>query len=145
VPEPVTEPEQTVSGRLNLTATETEEKVLKEYLENNASAVLAEKINNGVRIEKDGKTLINKKTLETFMRYAGQEAQKLAAKGARNMCVGQDTVFGWAVHYFEEDSIEGTLFNEDGTEYKPPKPVSKKAAAKPASPPHPSLNRRYSI
>ena len=28
-------------------------------------------------------------------------------------------MYGWAVHYFEEDSIEGTLFNADGTEYKP--------------------------
>lgn len=28
-------------------------------------------------------------------------------------------VFGWAIHYFEEDFIEGTLFNEDGSEYKP--------------------------
>ena len=33
-------------------------------------------------------------------------------------------MYGWAVHYFEEDSIEGTLYNEDGTEYKPPKPVT---------------------
>lgn len=33
-------------------------------------------------------------------------------------------VYGWAVHYFEEESIEGTLYNEDGTEYKPaPKPT----------------------
>ena len=33
-------------------------------------------------------------------------------------------MYGWAVHYFQEDSIEGTLFNADGTEYKPtPKPT----------------------
>ena len=42
---------------LNLTATTTEEKVLKEYLEQNASEVLADKINNGVQVEKDGKKL----------------------------------------------------------------------------------------
>ena len=35
------------------------------------------------------------------------------------VCVDDKTVFGWAMHYFEEDSIEGTLYNEDGTEYKP--------------------------
>jgi hypothetical protein len=49
-------------------------------------------------------------------------------------------VFGWAIHYFEEDSIEGTLFNEDGSEYKKPIPTKKqtttttqpvKAVAKP--------------
>ena len=27
--------------------------------------------------------------------------------------------FGWAIHYFEEEKIEGKLYNEDGTEYKP--------------------------
>ena len=32
------------------------------------------------------------------------------------------------IHYFEEDSIEGTLYNEDGTEYKPSKPVKVKQA-----------------
>ena len=42
---------------LNLTATTTEEKVLKEYLEQNASEVLADKINNGVPVEKDGKKM----------------------------------------------------------------------------------------
>ena len=42
-----------------------------------------------------------------------------------------DVIFGWAIHYFEEDSILGTLYNEDGTEYKAPKPAPKpkKAAA----------------
>ena len=40
--------------------------------------------------------------------------------------VANDTVFGWAIHYFEESSIEGTLYNEDGTEYKiTPKPVQR--------------------
>jgi hypothetical protein len=49
---------------LNLTANSEEQKLIKEYLEENASEILAEKINNGVKIEKDGITLINKKTLE---------------------------------------------------------------------------------
>jgi hypothetical protein len=30
-----------------------------------------------------------------------------------------DIVFNWVIHYFEEDSIEGKLYNEDGTDYKP--------------------------
>lgn len=110
---------------LHLTATTTEEKVLKEYLEQNASEVLGDKINNGVPVEKDGKKLISKKTLAGFMEYATKEAQNQAAKGATSACLHSDIVFGWAIHYFEEDSILGTLYNEDGTEYKPPKPAPK--------------------
>ena len=110
---------------LNLTATTTEEKVLKEYLEQNASEVLADKINNGLPVEKDGKKLISKKTLAGFMKYATDEARKQAAKGATSACLHSDIVFGWAIHYFEEDSILGTLYNEDGTEYKAAKPATK--------------------
>lgn len=113
---------------LNLTATNAEQTILLDYLQNNASEVLAEKINNGVRIVKDGKILISKKTLDTFWDYAGKEAQKLAEKGARVKAVDHTTVFGWAIHYFEEDCEIGKLFNEDGTEYKPPKSVTKTTA-----------------
>ena len=110
---------------LHLTATTTEEKVLKEYLEQNASEVLADKINNGVPVEKDGKKLVSRKTLAGFMKYATEEARQQAAKGATCSCLHSDIVFGWAIHYFEEDSIPGTLYNEDGTEYKAPKPAPK--------------------
>ena len=115
---------------LNLCAEGTEQLLLKEYLESNASEVLADKINNGVTIEKDGKTLINKKDFSTFMNYACEEARKLAESGARFACIDHSTVFGWAIHYFEENAIEGKLFNEDNTEYIPPKPVIK-ASTKP--------------
>ena len=47
---------------------------LKAYLEQNASETLADKINNGVKIVKDGKTLLNKKTLDGFMDFALEEA-----------------------------------------------------------------------
>ena len=63
---------------LHLTATTIEEKALKEYLEQTVSEELAEKINNGVPVEKDGKKLISKKTLAGFMEYATKEAQKQA-------------------------------------------------------------------
>ncbi len=110
--------------RLNLETKTKEQELVKAYLEENASATLAEKINNGTPFEKDGKTFINKKTLDGFMKYASGEAKKLAAKGANSACVEDKVVYGWAIHYFEEDSIEGTLFNADGTEYKPaPKPT----------------------
>ena len=108
--------------KLNLQAVTKEEQKVKAYLEANASGVLAEKINGGVHIQKDGKTLINKKTLAGFMKFACDEAKKQAEKGASSACIDDDTVYGWATHYFEEDSIEGTLYNEDGTEYKAPMP-----------------------
>ena len=117
--------------KLNLEAKTKEQELVKAYLEENASEVLAEKINSGVRIEKDGKTLINKKTLDDFMKYASDEARKLASKGANSVCVEDKVVYGWAVHYFEEDSIEGTLYNEDGSEYKPAPKITDKPVVKP--------------
>lgn len=105
--------------RLNLETKNKEQELIKAYLEENASETLAEKINNGTPFEKDGKTFTNKKTLDGFMKYASDEARKLALKGANSACVECNVVYGWAIHYFEEDSIEGTLFNADGTEYKP--------------------------
>ena len=104
------------------------EKRIKDYLENNVSETLAEKINNGVHITKDEKILINKKTLSGFMKYAGSEARKLAEKGANFACIEDTTVYSWAIHYFEEESIEGNLYNEDGTEYR----VEVKPTPKPA-------------
>ena len=112
--------------KLNLEAKTKEQELVKAYLEENASETLAEKINNGVRIEKDGTTLLNRKSLDGFFKYASDEARKLASKGANFACVEDTVVYGWAVHYFEEDSIEGTLFNEDGSEYK----IQPKATAK---------------
>ena len=105
--------------KLNLETNKKEYEIIKEYLENNVSEELANKINNGVKIVKDNKTLINKKTLNTFMQYANEEARKLAQQGANYACIEDKTVFGWAIHYFEEDEFEGKLYNEDGTEYKP--------------------------
>ncbi len=113
--------------KLNLETNNEAEKRIKEYLENNSSEILAEKINNGVHITKDEKILINKKTLSGFMKYANSEARKLAEKGANFACIEDITVYGWAIHYFEEESIEGNLYNEDGTEYK----VEIKATPKP--------------
>lgn len=104
---------------LNLTAQNKQEELILNYLQNNASETLADKINNGTTFEKDGKPLLNKKTLAGFMKYACDEARKLAEKGANCACVEDNVVFGWAIHYFEEDSIEGTFYTIDGEEYKP--------------------------
>lgn len=126
--------------KLRLEAKTKEQELVKAYLEENASDILAEKINNGARIVKDGAVLLNKKTLDGFMTYAADEARKLAEKGARSACVEGKTVCGWAVHYFEEDGIEGTLYNPDGTEYRPkPKAADKPKPVSPAVKPEPQL------
>lgn len=104
---------------LNLTAQNKQEELVLKYLQNNASETLADKINNGTPFEKDGKPLLNKKTLAGFMRFACDEARKLAEKGANSTFIDDQTVYGWATHFFEEDSIEGTLYTIDGAEYKP--------------------------
>lgn len=107
---------------LNLKTNDNQQERLKAYLQENVSEILADKINNGVKIEKDGKTLISKKDLDGFIDFACKKAQEQAEKGKRSAMVEDETVFGWAMHYFEEDSIEGKLYNPDGTPYEPPKP-----------------------
>lgn len=129
---------------LNLEAKTPAEQKVKAYLEQNASEVLAHKINEGVKIVKDGKTLLNKKTLSGFMKFACDEAKKQAEKGANSACIDDAVVYGWAVHYFEEDSIEGTLCNEDGTEYKAPMPKPAPLPTK-YEPPKPKPKPQMSI
>jgi hypothetical protein len=79
-------------SRTNLTAKSSTETRILEYLEANASAVLAEKIRAG------------KKTIAGAMNYAKTEAKKLA-RGESSICVDDETVFGWIVHFFEENDI----------------------------------------
>ena len=129
---------------LNLEAKTTAEQKVKTYLEQNASEVLARKINEGVKIVKDGKTLLNKKTLAGFLKYACNEAKIQAEKGAQSACIDDDTVYGWAVHYFEEDGIEGMLCNEDGTEYMAPMSNSAPPPTK-YEPPKPKPKPQMSI
>lgn len=113
-------------SKLNLATKTKEQERIKAYLEENASDALVKKINDGVEIIKDTKLVINKKDLDGFWNYAIEEARKQADKNARGAIVDDETVFGWAVHYFEEGSIEGKLYNLDGTEYKPVKKQEEK-------------------
>ena len=113
---------------LNLQAKTKEQQRIKAYLEENASEILADKITNGVYVQKDDKTLLNKKTLDGFLKFACDEAKKQAEKDASCACIDDDVVFGWAVHYFEENSIEGILYSEDGAEYRPEKVVRQSPA-----------------
>jgi hypothetical protein len=77
---------------LKLTAKNaTEERVLA-YLQENVSEILAGKINAG------------SKTLSGALSYAKDEARKLAS-GESCVCVDDATVFGWIIHYFEEDHV----------------------------------------
>lgn len=110
--------------KINLEAKDESQKRILEYLEENASEILANKINNGVQVEKDGKQLLSKKDLDSFFIYATNEAKKMA-ENKSYACIDDKTVYGWAIHYFEEDEIQGKLFNLDGTEFEPPKPIKK--------------------
>lgn len=140
-------------SNLNLKANTLEEQIILKHLIPQVSDVLAEKINNGVHIQKEGKTLINKKDLSTFMDYLYEEAKKRIPEKARHgkQCVGMEgeDILGIAIHYFEEDSIEGKLYNEDGTEYQPPKPVKKTTTpstpAVPYTPPNPAPKPQLNI
>ncbi len=77
---------------LNLTASNRNEELVLEHLKNTVTDILAEKINNG------------KKTLAGGWNFIVSEAKKKAVQGCA--AIEDKEVFGWAVHYFEEDSIE---------------------------------------
>ena len=105
---------------------------IKKYLEENASPELAKKINNGVPVQKDGKTVINKKDLDGFWAYASQKARATKESYTEN-----EIVFGWAMDYFNDDSIIGTLYTEDGKKYNAPKTTVQPVPAPTVTPPKP--------
>ncbi len=127
--------------KLNLVAKVIEQEKIKEYLENNISEALAEKINNGAQITKENTVLLNKKDLNGFWSYATSEAKKLVEKNSNSVYVNDEIVYGWAIHYFEEDSIEGVLYNQDGSEYKPKTEVTKQVESKPKASPKNTTNQ----
>lgn len=88
----------------------TEQKVL-DYLNANASPTLTGKINDG------------KKTLKGALEYAKSEAKKLA-KGSGSIMVDDETVYGWIIHFFEEDSIEESKPRTTKTAGKAKKPAA---------------------
>lgn len=116
---------------LNLETKTKEQEIIKDYLQKNASENLAKKINNGVKVQKDEKTLLNKKDLDGFIKFATDEARKQAEKGATCACIEDSVVFGWAIHYFEEDEIIGTLYNEDGSLYEEKPKIETKPKVEP--------------
>lgn len=111
-------------NNIKLEASNAAETRVLRYLQENASAVLAEKINAG------------KKTLAGALEYAKDEAKALA-RGSSCVCVDDDTVFGWIVHYFEEDHIKDHVGHAAAKKRavlpasmpaKPEKAVAKRAA-----------------
>ncbi len=130
---------------LNLTPNDEQDEKVLNYLQNNASEVLASKINSGTPFEKDGKLLTNKKSLLDFAEYACKEAQSLSKKGAKWKMVDDQTVYGWAIHFFEEDTIVGTLYNDDGTEYKPVIKHVQNNTIKPQTQPKKTQNIQFSL
>lgn len=80
-----------MAAELKLEAKTHNEELILNHLKETASDILAEKINNG------------KKTLQGCWNYITSEAKKKAINGCA--CIEDKEVFGWATHYFYEDSI----------------------------------------
>jgi len=102
----------------NMTA---EERIIAEYIEENASDVLVEKINSGDKGIADCWSYI--------YRCAENEA-----KGKKTLCLADAVVFGWAIHYFEEDSIKKGTVPEKAPKAAAPQKVVKAAAPKKEEP-----------
>jgi hypothetical protein len=109
---------------LKLKAENRNEELVLEYLKNNVSPILAEKINKG------------KKTLQGCWNFITGEAKKKAVSGCA--CIEDAEVFGWAMHYFEEDAIKEckTAPSAKVTATKKEAPAPKEEEApKPVEPP----------
>ena len=87
-----------VMNEIKLTAKTSYETMILEYLAENASEMLAERINNGT------------KTLSQCWNYIMSEARRQAQNGCA--CIEDKVVYGWAIHFFEEDSINGEKHNK---------------------------------
>ena len=88
-------------ARLNLQSKNkdnTNEKIVLDYLEKNASDDLAKRINAG------------EKTLAQCWNYIISEARKAAVGNCA--CIDDATVFGWAIHFFEEDEIKAKDYDK---------------------------------
>ena len=100
--------------RINLKADGDNQKIILNYLEQNASDVLVEKINSGNKTMKDCWDYIYKQAREN-------------SKG-NSACFEDRIVFGWAVHFFEEDDIK--VEKEDPIRIPDEKVKEKKAMVK---------------
>lgn len=104
-----------------LKATNRNEQLVLDYINQNASATLRDKIAAGT------------KTLGECWGYIVSEAKKL--KKGNCAVVDDKTVFGWAIHFFEEDDIKAapvSIKAEVKVSDKEDKPAVKKMSAKSA-------------
>lgn len=79
---------------LKLNAKTENEKIILAYLQQNASDELTEKINNG------------EKTLAQCWEFITKEAKTYL--NGKSGGIEDSVVFGWAIHFFEEDDIKPT-------------------------------------
>ena len=104
------------------------ENALKTYLEATADERLAEKINAG------------EKTFRGCAAYITGEARK---QQRENVAIIDDaTVYGWAAHYFEEDSIKEAEQKMQATVKKAENPAEKKPETEPKVEPIQTKPRR---
>lgn len=111
-----------VQSRTGLTANGRNQELILAYIEQNASDVLIEKIKK------------SRKTLGQCMNFIISQAKK---KAFNNCAMVEDKeVFGWAMHYFEEDSVwvdeiktPAAKIVTQGT-VKKPEPVKKETVKK---------------
>lgn len=99
-------------ARLNLEAKSPAQALILQYLEQNASESLAERINAG------------KHNLNDCFNYIRDQAKKRAVGGVA--AIEDRQVYGWAVHYFEEDGNPGDVPTDDAPksyDVTGPKPV----------------------
>lgn len=115
-------------ARLNLEAKNQPQELILQYLEQNASESLAERINQGNH------------SLQDCFDYIRNEARKQAVNGVA--AIEDRQVYGWAVHYFEENGNPGDAPTDDAPkayDVTGPKPVrivreAKKEEKKPEQP-----------
>ena len=99
-------------ARLNLEAKNQPQELILQYLEQNASDSLAERINQGNH------------SLQDCFDYIRNEARKQAVNGVA--AIEDRQVYGWAVHYFEENGNPGDAPTDDAPKaysVTGPKPV----------------------
>lgn len=88
-------------ARTKLTASGKYEELVLAYIEAEASDMLVEKINNG------------EKGMTDCLGYIKEQARNQAQHGVA--MVEDREVYGWAMHYFEEDSIKPGALRPSGT------------------------------
>lgn len=84
------------------------ERVIEKFKnETGAARIIADHLISRATVEESftEKLLSEKKNMAECMSYVNAQARKVA-KGSGEVCIEDDTVFGWATHYFDEEILE---------------------------------------